>query len=221
MRDIEQLRRDLEEAVAGLSPAARRVWEAVQEREKRMTAGEDVEFEMPPGHDALLPSERDDLLRALRASAEVHAANAEENAGMSALMRQAAGVIRRAQELEPGLGDEITLGEAMAILERHGESSGLSPELADMVVEVPETRMVPTFYPDFTDADKFRRWDGSEQAEAWARLMDYRDKCIAASVGELAGTGIENIDYAGVIALLWAIGEDEAEEIVRRRQQGL
>jgi len=88
-------------------------------------------------------------------------------------------------------------------------------------VEVPKTRMVPTSYPDFTDADKFRRWDGSEQAESWARLIDYRDECIAASVGELAGTGIENIDYAGMIALLWAIGEDEAEEIVRRRQRGL
>lgn len=218
MRDIEQLRRDLEEAIAGLSPEARSVWEAIQEREQRMAHGEDVEFEMPPGHDALLPSERDNLLKALRASAEVHAANAEEHAGMSALMRQASGVIRRAQELEPGLGDKITLGDAIAVLERHGEASGLSPELEDMLVEVPKTRMVPTFYPDFTDADKFRRWDGSEQAEAWARLMDYRDECIAASVGELAGTGIENIDYVGMIALLWDIGEDEAEEIVRRQQ---
>jgi len=133
MRDIEQLRRDLEEAIAGLSPEARSVWEAIQEREQRMSHGEDVEFEMPPGHDALPPSERDNLLKVLQASAEVHAANAEGNASMPALMRQAPGVIMRALELEPGLGDVITLGEAMVILERHGEASGLSPELADMV----------------------------------------------------------------------------------------
>jgi len=137
MRGIEQLRRDLEEAIADLSPAARSVWEALEAHEARMESGEEPPIELPPGYDDLLPSEQDALGRVLQASAEVHAAAAEESAGMFAGMRQAADVIRRAQELEPGLGDEITLGEAMAILERHGESSGLSPELADMVVEVP------------------------------------------------------------------------------------
>lgn len=226
MRDIEQLRRDLEEAVAALSPDARRVWETLQEYEEaRVEGGEEHAVELPPGYSALPPSEQEALVRVLRASAEVNAAQAEENEGIAALMHQAVGVILRAQELEPGLGDNPALEDAIAVLKRHGEPSGLSPELSDMVVEVPtersetgEERVSPAFYPDFTEADKLRRWDGSEQAEAWARLMTFRDECIETTVEMLAGMGIEDIDYAGVLGLLWGIGADEAAEIVRRRQ---
>jgi len=81
-----------------------------------------------------------------------------------------------------------------------------------------EQRKVPGFYPDFANADKFRAWDGSEQAKAWAKLMDFRDGCISASVVDLEGMDFENIDYRGLIALLWNIEEEEAREVVRRRQ---
>jgi NAD(P)-dependent dehydrogenase (short-subunit alcohol dehydrogenase family) len=56
-------------------------------------------------------------------------------------------------------------------------------------------------------------------------LMARRDKSVApvreeivASIGELAGMGVEDTDYAGVIAALWGIEEDEAAEFVRLRQ---
>ena len=81
-------------------------------------------------------------------------------------------------------------------------------------------RPVPAFYPEFTDADQFRRWDGSDQAEAWARLMEAREAAILASIGELAGAGVEGTDYTGLIALLWNLDEDEAAEFVRQRQSG-
>lgn len=222
MQDVEQLQRDLEEVVAGLSPDARRVWGEIEGDAERFAHGEDVAPEFPSGFDELLQSERDAVLRAVRLSEELHAALGAENEGMAALMRQAEGVITRAQELEPSLGDNPTLGEAIAALERHGVNSGLSPELEEMMVRVPttETRIVPSYYPDFADAEKVRVWDGSEQAEAWAKLMDFRDECISASVGHLAGMGLENIDYAGLVASLWAIDEEEAADYIRKRQEG-
>jgi hypothetical protein len=68
---------------------------------------------------------------------------------------------------------------------------------------------LPAFYPEFADAEQFRRWDGSEQAEAWARLMEARDAAILASVGALDGASVEGTDYAGVIALLWNLDGDD------------
>lgn len=220
MQDVEQLRRELEEAIADLSPDARRVWDEIEENAERTASGEDVAPDLPAGFDNLPPSERDALLQTLRLSGELRAALAAEDEGMAALMNQAAGVITRAQELEPSIGDNPTLGEAIAALERHGINPGLSPELADMVVKVPASgeRTVPAYYPDFTDANMVRKWDGSEQAEAWAKLVNFRDECISASVGHLAGTDFENIDYAGLVAFLWNMDEEEAAEVVRRRQ---
>jgi hypothetical protein len=114
----------------------------------------------------------------------------------------------------------MTLGEALEVLKARGE------ELADpdtaRPVAVPQGggRAVPAFYPEFADAEQFRRWDGSEQAEAWALLMDARDAAILASVGALAGAGVEGTDHAGVIALLWNLDADEAAEFVRRHRGG-
>ncbi|MDP9474808.1 MAG: hypothetical protein M3R38_03810 [Actinomycetota bacterium] len=137
MRDAEELRRELEEAVAELSPDARRAWDALEDARERVVAGEEVPAELPPGYDDLLPSEQAALLRAVRLSADVHAAQAREEEGMVALMRQAEGVIRRAQELDPGAGDDLTLGEAVAVLRRRGVNPGISPELEELVVWVP------------------------------------------------------------------------------------
>ncbi len=137
VHDIEQLRRDLEEAVAELSPDAQSVWKVLEEARERAVAGEEVAAEMPPEYHELLSSEQAALLQAVRASAAVYAASVAEEEGMVALLRQAAAVITRAQELEPGIGDRATLGEAVAVLSRHGVNPGISPELAEMVVRVP------------------------------------------------------------------------------------
>jgi hypothetical protein len=83
---------------------------------------------------------------------------------------------------------------------------------------VSEERAVPAYYPDFADADTWRPWDDSEQAHAWAKLRDFRDECIAASIGELAGMDFRPIDYAGLLAALWGIDEGEAKRIVLERQ---
>src|SRR3712207_6230948 len=97
----------------------------------------------------------------------------------------AVSVIERAQELERAEGGEpnesMTLREALTVLERHGEDA---PAIdTERVVEVPqeERRTVPAYYPDFADADNWRAWDDSAQAEAWANLRDFRDMCIAHS----------------------------------------
>jgi hypothetical protein len=137
MHDVEQLRRDLEEAVAELSPDARRAWDTLEDAAGRVAAGEDVAPEMPPEYDDLLPSEQAALLRVVPLSGALYAARAEEEEGMVALMYQLEGVIGRAQELEPGLGEGVTLGEAVAAPKRHGVSAGISPELEDLVVEAP------------------------------------------------------------------------------------
>jgi hypothetical protein len=50
--------------------------------------------------------------------------------------------------------------------------------------------------------------------------MEVRDAAILASIGDLADVGIEGTDYAGLIALLWNLDEDEAAEFVRQRQSG-
>lgn len=143
MQDIEQLRRDLEDAVAELGPDARRVWDAIEEGNRRLARGEEVPAELPPGYDALPPSEQDALIRAVQASADLHGAEAEEEEGMVSLMRQGEGVIRKARELEPAAGDDLKLGEAVAILRRHGVNPGISPELEGMVVEVPVEEPTP------------------------------------------------------------------------------
>jgi hypothetical protein len=112
----------------------------------------------------------------------------------------------------------MTLGEALDVLRVHGKER---PDLdTQRLAAVPQEgeRTVPAFYPDFTDADQWRRWDGSEQAEAWARLMESREAAILASVEDLAGVGIEGTDYARVIAALWNLDEDEAAEFVRRQR---
>jgi hypothetical protein len=114
----------------------------------------------------------------------------------------------------------MTLGEALEVLRARGEELA-DPDAAGLeTVPQGSGRTVPAFYPGFTDAERFRRWDGSEQAEAWARLTEARDAAILTSVGALVGTGIEGTDYARVIALLWNLDGDEAAEFVRRHRGG-
>jgi hypothetical protein len=140
MQDTERLRRKLEEAEAELSSAARRVWATIRKDADRKVRGEEVAPEPPPGYYDLPPSDHAALDRTLRIVIDLHAAEAAEAGGMAALMRQLKGVVMRARRLEPGLGERVTFGEAFAVLDRRGEKPGFSPELAEMVVEVPAKR---------------------------------------------------------------------------------
>ena len=134
MNHVEQLQRDLEEAVAELTPDARRVWVAVEEDIERE---EEVPTELPPEYEDLRPSEKGALVRVVTLLQRVHEAQAAEAEGRESFLYQAMAVITRAQELEPNIGEDLTLSEAVAVLQRHGVNPGLSPEAAEMVVEVP------------------------------------------------------------------------------------
>jgi hypothetical protein len=77
-----------------------------------------------------------------------------------------------------------------------------------------EERELPAFYPDFTDADKYKSWDGSREAELWARLLEWRDNLFleAAAAFLTAGNEDRPPDVGGlVLALMRA----DSEEIVR------
>jgi hypothetical protein len=137
MQDVEQLQRDHEEAIAELTPDARRVWIAIEEDMERADRGEEVPAEMPPEYEDLHPSEQGALVRVVKLSARVYEAEEAEAEGMKSLLNQAIAIFRRAQELEPSIGEGTTLSEAVAVLQRHGVNPGLSPEVSEMVIEVP------------------------------------------------------------------------------------
>lgn len=131
MHDAERIESELKEVVAEMSPDARRVWEAIRE-----SAGE----QLPPEYGDLLPSEQAALGRAVRTMIDLRTALAEQDAGVAALARQMRSVFVRAEQLEPALvGKNVTLGEAVGVLERHGERTGISPEVFDMSFRVPKT----------------------------------------------------------------------------------
>ena len=49
-------------------------------------------------------------------------------------------IIPRARELDPAFkarGDDVTTGEAVEVLRRHGEPLGISDEVLEMMIEVP------------------------------------------------------------------------------------
>jgi hypothetical protein len=45
---------------------------------------------------------------------------------------------KEARELDPSLEEGATLGEAIVVLKRHGEPLGISDEVLEMTVEIPE-----------------------------------------------------------------------------------
>ena len=65
---------------------------------------------------------------------------------------------------------------------------------------------MPAFYPDFTDPDTFRAWDGSPQAEAWASLLDRRDEFLLDVAVEIAREHGPEADLAKLLDTLWNIG---------------
>src|ERR687898_1766064 len=175
--------------------------------------------------ESLPDADRTTIYRIMGLKGRAYQREAEEHAEEARFASQAVAVIDHARDLERAAGREpdagMTLGEALEVLKAHGKER---PDLdTERLVDVSQKgeRTVPAFYPDFTNADQFRRWDGSEQAEAWARLlMEVRDAAILASIEDLADVGIEGTDYAGLVALLWNLDEDEAAEFVRQRLSG-
>jgi hypothetical protein len=69
---------------------------------------------------------------------EAYEERAREHQGWADLHLQMARLIERARELDPSLGDDATTEEAVAVLRRHGEPLGVSDEVLEMIVEVPE-----------------------------------------------------------------------------------
>ncbi len=221
----------VESLIGRLSPEGRKVQaelDAIMDTLDPDTLEDEGEALMEQAMDRMerLPEEDRALLQQIaRLKARAYEQRGEEYMGEARYFEEIAGLIDRALELERAAGRDpgegMTLGEALEVLKAHGEAV---PDLGtERVVEVPQGggRTVPAFYPDFANPNTLKRWDGSAQAEAWARLMESREGAILASVGDIAGVGVEGTDYAGVIAFLWNLDEDEAAEFVRRRQAGL
>jgi hypothetical protein len=224
----------IERLTAKLSPAGRRALEELDTLGDALADTENIDTMTPETQDrlgavvnftdALGAEDRQLIARIAELTGRAYDERGKEYADEAKQARLAVEVIERAQALERAVGNEpdesMTLGEALLVFAAYGEPVPEYLEV-DREVEVPTTeRTVPAFYPNFTDADEWKRWDGSEQAEAWTRLMEFREAAIVASIGELAGIGVEDTDYAGVIAALWGIEEDEAAEFVRLRQGG-
>src|SRR5919107_2213198 len=88
--------------------------------------------------ESLPASDRRVLVGVSRFFAEAYDARIRESQGWEDLHRQLAGLILRARELEPSLGEGATLGEAMVVLKRHGEPLGISDEVLEIAIEMPE-----------------------------------------------------------------------------------
>src|SRR5919106_2027911 len=70
--------------------------------------------------------------------AEAYDARMREGAGWAGLQRHLAGLIVRARELDPSLRAGATLGEAIMVLKRHGEPLGISDEVLEIAIDMPE-----------------------------------------------------------------------------------
>jgi len=64
-------------------------------------------------------------------------ARLQQTRGEIDVLRHAARLHERAQELDPTMDKNATLEEAIEVLRRHGEPLGISEEVLEMVIEVP------------------------------------------------------------------------------------
>lgn len=60
--------------------------------------------------------------------------------GMLGFVRQVQRVVERAQAVEPGMGPNPTIEQAVAVLKRHGEPLGISEEALETTVAIPALR---------------------------------------------------------------------------------
>src|SRR5918997_4417567 len=127
----EEAPRRIGEARHQLSPEGVAVLEGIIDESGSL---EDVIVAMEP----LPASDRRVLVDVSRFFAEAYDARMREGAGWVDLQRHLAGLIVRARELDPSLGAGATLGEAIVVLKRHGEPLGISDEVLEMTIEMPE-----------------------------------------------------------------------------------
>ena len=70
--------------------------------------------------------------------AEAYDAQIRESQGWAGLQRHLAALILRARELEPSVRAGATLSEALVVLKRHGEPLGISDEVLEIALQMPE-----------------------------------------------------------------------------------
>jgi hypothetical protein len=81
--------------------------------------------------------DKDMCLAIVKHIEEAFAAMTEEAKAMKGLCTTVVAVFVRAEELDPSLPEDATLGDAIQVLERHGETAGISQEVLEMAVEIP------------------------------------------------------------------------------------
>ena len=87
----------------------------------------------------LLPSSDQRVLVGVsRFFAEAYDARIRESEGWAGLQRHLAALILRARELDPSLRAGASLSEAIVVLKRHGEPLGISDEVLEIAIEMPE-----------------------------------------------------------------------------------
>src|SRR5215207_6311123 len=88
--------------------------------------------------ESLPSSDRRVLVDVSRFFAEAYDARMRESESWADLQRHLAGLIGRARELEPSLRDGASLSEALVVLKRHGEPLGISDEVLEIALKMPE-----------------------------------------------------------------------------------
>jgi hypothetical protein len=78
------------------------------------------------------------LVEVSRFFAEAYDARMRESEGWADLQRHLAALIVRARELDPSLRADASLGVALVVLKRHGEPLGISDEVLEIAIEMPE-----------------------------------------------------------------------------------
>ena len=88
--------------------------------------------------ESLPSSDRHVLVGLSKFFAEAYDARMRGSQGWADLHRHLAALILRARELDPSLRAGATLGEAIVVLKRHGEPLGISDEVLEIAVQMPE-----------------------------------------------------------------------------------
>ena len=88
--------------------------------------------------ESLPASDRHVLVGLSRFFAEAYDARMRESEGWAGLQRHLAGLIVRARELEPSLRAGASLSEVIVVLKRYGEPLGISDEVLEIAIEMPE-----------------------------------------------------------------------------------
>ncbi len=82
-----------------------------------------------------------------------------------------------------------------------------------------EERTVPAYYPDFADAEKWRHWDGSQEARMWADLSRIRDRVIVETASSVVRAVGEGVDVGGLMVVLWSLTADEIAGVLQANME--